>query len=66
MTEQSEWGGKRNGAGRPKGSVSKWIDHKTGRIVLACTEAEAAEIRELAAKSGKTISRLVVDEVLHG
>ena len=62
----TEWGGKRDGAGRPKGSVSKWLDHKTGRIVLACTEDEAAKIRELAAKSGKTISRFVVDAVLNG
>ena len=43
-----------------------WVDHKTGRIVLARTEDEAAKIRELAAKSGKTISRFVVDAVLNG
>ena len=56
----------KRGRGRPKGSVSKWVDHKTGRIVLACTEDEAARIRELAAQNGKTISRFVVDRVLEG
>lgn len=43
-----------------------WVDRKTGRIVLACTEDEAAKIRELAAKSGKTVSRFMVDAVLNG
>lgn len=43
-----------------------WVDHKTGRIVLACTEDAAAKTSELAAKSGKTISRFMVDTVLNG
>jgi hypothetical protein len=63
-------GGKREGAGRPAGSKSRWrkpeSEHKNGRVVLACTEDEAARIKELAAKSGKTISRFVVDAVLNG
>jgi len=43
-----------------------WVDRKTGRIVPARTENEAAKITELAAKSGKTISRFMADAVLNG
>ena len=43
-----------------------WVDRKTGRMVPARTEDEAAKIRELAAKSGKTVSRFMADAALNG
>jgi len=59
------WGGKRKGQGRPKGSPNKGTE--LGRkkiyknITVTVTPEEAELIRRLAAESGKTISRFVVD-----
>ena len=65
MDTQNRRGGLREGAGRKKGSVSKG-EHKTGRLVISCLESEEAEIRRLAAASGKTVSRYIVDILLQG
>lgn len=70
MTDNKElhpgWGGVREGQGRPKGSKNKrkGTDLKEGRIVIACTEDEMNKIKELAKKSGKSISRFVVEKIL--
>ena len=38
-------GGYRAGSGRPKGSVQN-IEHKDGRIVVACTQQELEQIKK--------------------
>lgn len=53
-------GGARAGSGRKKGGTNKG-EHKTGRIVVSCLESDAELIRNLAARSGKTVSQFVVD-----
>lgn len=70
MGENNNWGGAREnsggvrvGAGRKKGSI-KSGEHKTGRIVVSCLESEVLKIKELAAKSGKNVSRYLVDLAL--
>ena len=56
-------GGKRKGAGRPKGTTkeNKKI-YKT--FSVSCLESEEAEIKRLAESSGKTVSRYLVDLAL--
>ena len=56
-------GGYRPGAGRKKGSVKEG-EHRTARIVLSCTDEEAAKIKELAKQSGKNVTRFIIDAVL--
>lgn len=59
----NQHGGARIGAGRPKGTFSK-SEKASGRIVIACLESEVLKIKELAAKSGKNVSRYLVDLAL--
>ncbi len=56
-------GGYRAGSGRPKGSVQN-IEHKDGRIVVACTQQEMEQIKKLAKEANKTTSRFIVDSIL--
>ena len=56
-------GGYRPGAGRKKGSV-KTEPHRSARIVLSCTEDEAAKIKELAQKQNKNVTRFIIDSLL--
>ncbi len=53
------WGGKREGAGRPKGITKKY---KT--LSIALPEDKAEQIRQLAAESGKSMARYISDIVL--
>lgn len=62
MADQN-WGGARAGAGRKKGTKLD-INHRTARIVLSCTDEEAAKIKELAKQSGKNVTRFIIDAVL--
>lgn len=60
-------GGKRPGAGRPKGALGK---HNSGRKTIyktfsvACLPDEWEAIKSGAEKAGKSISRYIVDIVL--
>lgn len=56
-------GGKREGAGRKKGTLNKG-EHKTGRIIISCLESEELKIKQLAKDSGKNVSRYLIDFVL--
>lgn len=53
-------GGKREGAGRPAGSLNKTKKDpamaKTGRIVISCTKSQEAELKEHAKAAGMTVS----------
>ena len=68
MTDPEKmWGGKRQGAGRPVGTKGSYKDDtvkKNGRIVVACTEDEMTQIKDLAKASGKSVSRFIVDKIL--
>ena len=59
---QNTHGGKRAGAGRPKGTVNAG-EHKTGRIVISCLESEVELIKNLAKKQNKTVSAFLIDLV---
>ena len=56
-------GGAREGAGRPKGTISK-KPKAEGRIVVSCLKEEEQEIKRLAQESGKNLSRYVLDILL--
>lgn len=67
MEETKSHGGSRAGAGRKKGGSNaekQKTGYKTGRIVISCLESEAANIKELAAQSGKSVSQFVVESIL--
>ncbi|QQA01313.1 ribbon-helix-helix domain-containing protein [Treponema peruense] len=66
--EHKNWGGKRSGQGRPKGSQTaskSKTGYNTGRIVISCLESEVEEIKKLAAASGKSVSRFIIDSILN-
>ncbi|SPT67594.1 Uncharacterised protein [Anaerobiospirillum thomasii] len=56
-------GGSREGAGRPKGTISN-KPKAEGRIVVSCLKEEEQEIKRLAQESGKNLSRYVLDILL--
>lgn len=57
-------GGRREGAGRPKGSPNQHphdpAKARTGRIVISCTEGEKRVIKELADEAGMSVSEYVL------
>lgn len=56
-------GGKREGAGRPAGTVrGRTVEYKT--ISISALPEEVERIKELAKKSGKTVSRYLVELAL--
>lgn len=56
-------GGKREGAGRPKGSLSP---HPKDNVVwVRVTDEEKAQIEAQAKLAGKSVSRYLVDCALH-
>ena len=64
------WGGKRSGAGRPKGSLKK-SQHRdetlrTARVVVSCTEAEKNKLKELADAQGMSMSEFILSRCLGG
>ena len=56
-------GGRRPGAGRPKGTL-RGIKHPYKKVSLAFEESDKEAIKKLAEESGKTFSRFVADKVL--
>ena len=57
-------GGYRLEAGRKKGSVLD-INHRSSRIVLSCTESNASQIKELNKQSNKSVTKYIIDIILH-
>lgn len=56
--ENSNRGGKRDGAGRKKGSGS---GTKSVSFTVSCQPEELERVKKLAEKSGKTTSRFLLD-----
>lgn len=61
--EKNTRGGKRPGAGRPKGTT-RGITRHYKKVNLAFLEEDYEMMRSLADASGKTLSRYIVDVVL--
>lgn len=61
--EVSTWGGKRKGAGRPKGSTSG-IKHPYTKISVCFLEEDAIAIKHEAKKQGLTVSKFLADKAL--
>lgn len=61
--KKEAWGGKRPGAGRPKGTKTG-IKHPYKKVSLAFAEEDYEEMRKLAEGSGKSFSRFIADKVL--
>ena len=57
------WGGKRPGAGRPKGTTKPNRKKRTN-VSLSFADEDLAKMKELAEASGKTFSRFVADKIL--
>lgn len=62
------WGGKRAGQGRPKGSPNKGTElgRKTifKSVTISGSPAEVDEIKRLAAESGKSVSRFIIESLV--
>lgn len=61
-------GGKREGAGRPKGVLNKTKRPaetlRTARIVISCTDDEKASLKAMADAQGKKITEFILDALL--
>lgn len=61
-------GGKREGAGRPKGSLSKVQRPaetlRTARIVISCTDEQKAKLKALADAQEKNVTEFILDALL--
>ena len=56
-------GGKRAGAGRPPGTIKgRTVEYKT--ISISALPEEVEQIKDLAKKAGKTVSRYLVELAL--
>lgn len=64
MPEVSAHGGKRAGAGRPKGST-KEIKKVYKTFSVSCLDSEYEELKAKAELEGKTISRYLIDLALN-
>lgn len=53
-------GGKREGAGRPKGTY-KQEDKRSARLVICCTDEEAIAIKAKAKSLNKSVSELMTE-----
>ena len=51
-------------SGRKKGSVLD-INHRSSLIVLSCTESNASQIKELNKQSNKSVTKYIIDIILH-
>lgn len=64
----ANWGGKRAGQGRPKGSPNKGTElgRKTifASVTISGSPEEVAKIKELAKESGKSVSRFIIESIL--
>ena len=63
MEEVSSWGGKRKGAGRPKGTT-RGTQRPYKHMSVCFLEEDAAAIKEAAAKAGLTVSKFLADKAL--
>lgn len=61
--EEKKHGGKRHGAGRPKGTT-RGITRIYKKINLSFLEEDYEAMRKLAEGSGKSFSRFIADKVL--
>ena len=61
--EKKSWGGKRSGAGRPKGTT-RGITRVYKKVNLAFLEEDYEAMKKLADESGKSFSRFIADKVL--
>lgn len=59
-TRSDNWGGKREGSGRPKGSGRQAV--KT--VSIAGTEKELLQLKEQAKQKNKNLSRYVIEELI--
>ena len=66
--EHPTWGGKRAGQGRPKGAANKGTElgRKTlfASTTISGAPEEIAAIKALAAQSGKSTSRYIIETLL--
>ncbi len=53
-------GGKREGAGRPKGTY-KQENKRSARLVICCTDEDASAIKEKAKSLNKSVSELMTE-----
>ncbi len=61
-------GGKRAGAGRPKGSTGPnkpLADKKTQRIVVQCTEKQRTQLIKQAEKAGQKLGPYILNAMLN-
>ncbi len=63
MEEAKKHGGKRPGAGRPKGTT-RGITRVYKKVNLSFLEEDYEAMRKLAEESGKSFSKFIVDKVL--
>ena len=63
------WGGKRTGQGRPKGSPNKGTElgRKTifASVTISGYPEEVEKIKALAKESGKSVSRFIIEKILN-
>ena len=63
----ANWGGKRAGQGRPKGTTGAYKapeDVKSESIYVKCTKAEKLQIAENAELAGLSVSKYILSKVL--
>lgn len=60
--KETQRGGKREGAGRPKGSTRGGT--KRVSFIVSCTPEIRDKIKQLASEQNKTISQLIIEKVL--
>ena len=69
MSGEKTWGGKRAGAGRPKGSLNKKpaAGRKTvfASTTISGSPEEIAAVKEKAAAAGKSVSRFLIELALN-
>jgi len=66
-TKKKAWGGKRKGAGRPKGSgTGRSPEARYNRVAVMFNNAEIQKLRELAGKKGVPVSTLAYDLAAKG
>lgn len=64
-TKHENWGGKRPGQGRPKGSTNKkpLSERKSSNLNITLTAEQLAEIKARAKESGMSISAFVLSKI---
>jgi len=66
-TKKKAWGGKRKGAGRPKGSgTGRSPEARYNRVAVMFNNAEIQKLRDMAGKKGVPVSTLAYDLAAKG